>query len=137
VILRARPNPFSLFFDEDSQSENVEQSSPAHTAGMQYGVSVGKEALADLPRFPSVGRRVQRHIDHYRCADNILARNAAPEATVIGISAIVAHHKIAIIRNLVGSVEFIRLAEASGIRLGELLSVDPHGAIVNVDSIAG
>ena len=118
------------------QLKNVKQSLPAHAAGMQDGIGVGEETLANLAGFPGVGRRVERHVDHHRRTNYILARDAAPEAAVVRVAAIVAHHKIAIVGDLIGSVQLIRLAGAERIRLGEFLSVDPHGAIVNIDAVA-
>src|SRR5713101_9325158 len=64
---------------------------PADDARMEDGVRIGEEALANLSRLPGFGGDVQRHINQHRRADDIPARDAAPEAAVVGISAVVAH----------------------------------------------
>src|SRR5713101_2785064 len=51
-------------------SERAEDSLPAHDAGMKYGVRVGKEAFANLARLPGLRRNVERHVNHYRRADD-------------------------------------------------------------------
>src|ERR1700693_2771502 len=121
---------------EFPQSKYVKQSAPAHATGMQYGVGIRKKTLANLPRLPGVGWRIQRHINHHRRADNILARHAAPEAAVIRVAAVVAHHKITIVRNFIRRVQLVGLTGSHGIRLGELLAVYKHRSIVNIDTIA-
>src|ERR1035438_1432576 len=63
--------------------KHVKQSLPTNNARMQQGVGVGKKALASLTGFPRIGRHVERHVDHNGRSDNVVARNAAPEAAVI------------------------------------------------------
>src|SRR5450432_598534 len=58
------------------QLKYMKQSLPAHAAGMQDGIGVGEKALTDLTRFPGVGRRVERHVDHHGRTNYILARDA-------------------------------------------------------------
>src|ERR1700722_9822888 len=118
------------------QLEYVKQSSPSHAAGMQDSVGVRKKTLPNLPWLPGVRRRVQRHINHHRRANNILARNAAPEAAVIRVPAIVAHHKITIVGNFIWGVQLIGLASSYRIWLSELLTIDPHRSIVDINIIA-
>src|SRR6202043_3749442 len=124
-------------WEEFPQSKYMKQSSPSHATGMQDGVGIRKKTLANLPRLPRVRRRIQRHINHHRRPDNILARNAAPEAAVVRIAAVVAHHEITIVGNFIRCVKLIRLASPHGVRFGELLTVDKHRSIVNIDIIAG
>ncbi len=50
--------------------------------------------LADVPRFPNFFRRIDRHIDDQRRANNILPRHKSPKPAVVGIVAIVAHHEV-------------------------------------------
>src|ERR1700736_4955057 len=90
--------------EEFSQSKYVKQSSPSHTTGMQDSVGIGKKTFPNLSWLPGIRWRVQRHINHHRRADNVLARNAAPEAAVIRVAAVVAHHKITIVGNFIRSV---------------------------------
>src|ERR1700688_2758249 len=90
------------------QLKYVKQSSPSHATGMQDGVGIRKKTLPNLPRLPGIRWRIQRHINHHRRADNILARNAAPEAAVIGVAAVVAHHKITIVGDFIRRMQLIR-----------------------------
>ena len=69
---------------------------------MKQSVGIGKGAFADLSGFPGVRRGVEGHIDHNRRTD-ILARDATPEAAVVGVSAIVTHHEITVFRDFVGA----------------------------------
>src|ERR1700680_2258341 len=87
--------------EEFPQLKYMKQSSPSHATGMQYGVGVRKKALPNLPGLPGIRRRIQRHINHHWRPDNILARNAAPEAAVIRVAPVVAHHKITIVGNFI------------------------------------
>ena len=66
----------------------------------------------------------------------MVAWNAARKAAVVGISAIVAHHEIAVFGNLIGRVHFVRLARASRVIFGQLLAINPHGPIVDVQSLS-
>src|SRR3984957_20862839 len=122
--------------EELSQLKYMKQSSPSHTAGMQDRVGIRKKTLPNLPWLPGVRRRIQRHINHHRRANNILARNAAPEAAVIRVPAIVAHHKITIVGNFIRGVHIIGLAGSHRIWLSELLTIDPHRSIVDINIIA-
>src|SRR5579864_5019493 len=79
--------------------KRAEDPPPAHFAGMQDGVGIGEEALAKLARFPGFRGNVERHVDHDRSSDNVVARDAAPEAAVVRIGAIVAHDEITVGRN--------------------------------------
>src|ERR1700730_7004023 len=121
---------------EFPQSKYMKQSSPAYAAGMQDGVGIRKKTLANLSRLPGVRWRIQRHINHHRRPDNILARNAAPEPAVVRVAAVVAHYKITIVGTFIRRVQLIGFAGSHGIRLGELLTVDKHRSIVNIDIIA-
>src|ERR1700694_3674859 len=96
--------------EEFPQLKYMKQSSPSHATGMQYGVGVRKKTLPNLPRLPSVRGRIQRHINHHRRPDNILARNAAPKSAVIRIAPVVTHHKVTIVRNFIRCVQLIGLA---------------------------
>ena len=122
--------------EEFPQLKYMKQSSPSHATGMQDSVSVRKKTLPNLPWLPGVGRRIQRHINHHWRANNILARNTAPEAAVIRVAAIVAHHKITIVGNFIWGVQLIGLASSHRIWLSELLTIDPHRSIVDINIIA-
>src|SRR5712664_40487 len=116
---------------------------PAHDSGMQEGIRVGKKPLANLPRLPGIRCGFERHVDHHRRADHIFSRHTAPESAVHGITTIIAHDEIAILRNPVRKLHVLlavwsqsrrcRFGGTSGVILDEFLSVDPDGAIVNVD----
>src|SRR6202166_2281563 len=122
--------------EEFPQLKYMKQSSPSHATGMQDSVGVRKKTLPNLPWLPGVRRRIQRHINHHRRANNILTRNAAPEAAVIRVAAIVAHHKITIVGNFIRGVQLIGLAGSHSIRLSEPLPIDPHGSIMDINTIA-
>src|SRR5438309_7615125 len=110
---------------------------PAHDSGMQEGIRVGKKPLANLSWLPSLRRSIQRHVNPDRRSDNVVSRDAAPEAAVVGISPIVGHHEVTVRGNRVGHGLVIRLAAARSVLFGEFLAVDPDGAIVNVDGVSG
>src|ERR1700676_5504854 len=74
--------------------KSPEQSLPAHQAWMHQRVRIRKEALANLPGLPCVRRNIEGHVDHDGRADNVFARHGTPEAAVIGVPAVVAHHEI-------------------------------------------
>src|SRR6267154_690809 len=94
--------PVTLYrFCREEGLKRSEQSSPAYQARMHQGIRVCKEALANLSGLPRIGRYIEGHVNHDRRTDNVIARNAVPEAAVVGIAAIVAHHKIGIRRNFV------------------------------------
>src|ERR1700730_13799850 len=116
--------------------KSPEQSLPAHQTRMNQRVRVGKEALANLPGLPGVGRDVERHIYHYRRADNIFAWNAAPEAAVVRIAAIVAHHEITVVRNFVRLPQIVRIAAANCVAFVQPLTVHPHRTIVDINGIS-
>src|SRR5215467_8646918 len=73
------------------QLKGAEEALPAHRAGMQDGVRIGVEALANMTGLPGILRNIERHIDHDRSADDVVSRDRAPEAAVVRIGPIVAH----------------------------------------------
>src|SRR5215831_20832428 len=83
--------------------KQMEQSAPAHSAGMEEGIRVGEEPGTDVA-IPGVLRCVERHVDDHRRAENILARHAAPEPAVIRVAAVVSHGKIAVVFHRVGEL---------------------------------
>src|SRR5437763_714367 len=103
---------------------------------MQDGVCIGEEALAKLARLPGFGRNVEGHVDHHRRADDVVARDTAPEAAVVRVGAIVTHDEITVGRHFVRHTQFVRLGGASRVFLGEALAVNPHGALMNVNGVA-
>src|SRR5712664_2173155 len=92
--------------------KSPEQSFPPHQARMHQRVRVRKKTLANLPRLPGIGGDVERHVYHHRRADNIVARYRTPETAVIRVSAVIAHHKITVFRNLEGLLEIVRVRAA-------------------------
>ena len=74
-------------------SKRFKQPAPAYRAGMQKSVGISREARAYSAGFPGVAGGVDGRVDHYRCADDIFARNAADEAAVVGVAAVVAHNE--------------------------------------------
>src|SRR3984893_17106083 len=113
-----------------------EQSSPAYQARMHQGIGGRKEALANLSGWPRIGRYIEGHVNHDRRTDNVIARNALPEAAVVGIAAIVAHHKIAIRRHFVRHLQIVRIRTTNGVILDQPLPVDPHRSVMNVNGVS-
>src|SRR6266446_2617892 len=74
--------------------KSPEQSFPAHQARVHQCVRVRKKTLANLPGLPGIGGDVERHVYHHRRADNIVAGHWTPEAAVVRVPAVIAHHKI-------------------------------------------
>src|ERR1035438_4653171 len=107
---------------------------PAYFARVQDGARVREKTLADLPRFPSVGRYVERHINHDRRSDNVVARNATPKAAVIRIGTVIAHRKITIVRHVIRKLDVgitrrctsrrSRFTRTDGVILVEFLAID-------------
>src|SRR5260370_30595439 len=107
---------------------------------MEHGVGISKEPLANPSRIPSLGRSIERHVEYDGSADNVPSRNAANEAAVVRVLAVVAHRKIAVVGNLIrqGDVRGLdALGGTQGVRLAELLSVYPDRAIMNVHGVSG
>src|ERR1700740_1421461 len=116
----------------------MEEAPPAHDAGMQEGVGVGEEALANRAGFPGVLRSVERHVNHHRSANDVAARDAAPEAAVERVAAVITQGEITILRNVVRESYVLvrrKLPRGSGhggagrVLLDEHAAVDPDGAV--------
>src|SRR6267143_5686931 len=120
--------PARKYHDFTNPLKGPEDALPPHDAGMQDGVRVGEETLAKLTWFPGFRRNIERHVNHDWRADDVLARDAAPEPAVVGVAAIVAHHEVAVGGNGVGHVHFVGLAAAVRVFFAQFLAVDPHGA---------
>src|SRR6266446_8578809 len=100
--LERRGGSRRLLQTSQNNLKRPENPTPADYAGMQDGVRIGKKPYLNLARIPGPGRRVQRHVNHHGRSDNVLSRDAAPEAAVEGIVTIVAHGQVTIRWNLVG-----------------------------------
>src|SRR5882762_4079054 len=117
---RTRRGGTRRLFSQTSFQQKLKSSKnsvPAHDAGMQQSIRVGIKPFLDLAGLPSFRRNIQRHVNQDRGSDDVFSRNAAPEAAVIGISAIVAHHEITIRGNFERHVLIVGLARASGVFL--------------------
>src|SRR6516162_3135096 len=68
--------------------KHMKQPAPPHGAGMNQGIPVGKEPGGDVA-VPGVARRVQRHIDEHRRAEDVVARHATPVAGIERVLAVV------------------------------------------------
>ena len=125
----------------------MEQSFPAHNAGMQDCSGVSEKALADLAGLPGVRRHIQRHVNHYGSANYVVPGNAAPGSAVVGIGAVVAHREITIVRYVIRKFDIgvagrrasgrRGLSESDGVRLIGFLAVDVDSAVAQVDRVAG
>src|SRR5262249_5881428 len=78
----------------------MKQPAPANFAGMNERVGVRGNTVENSARTPGFAARINRHVNHDRCADDVVTRNAANEAAVERVLAIVAHHEKAPGRNL-------------------------------------
>src|SRR6185369_4684478 len=129
--------------------KNPEQSAPANFSGVEDGARIGKEAIDERAGFPRRRGLVDRHVNHDRSSDDVGARDTAGEAGVQRIAAIVAHDEEAVGGNGVGKdaafasewtakEEWLAgLGNAGGVGFVETRSIDPHGAVVDVDGLAG
>src|SRR5438045_9626240 len=114
---------------------------------MNQRASIREKAFANLAGLPSVLRDIQRHVDHHWGADDVAARNAAPEAAVVRIAAVIAHREITIFWNMIWKFQVSVAGRRSsrrgwigapdGVILLELLTIDPHCSFANVERIAG
>src|SRR5207302_2967513 len=127
----------------------MEQAPPANGAGMEDAIYVRGKARAEIAGLPGVFRRLERHVNHHRSANDIFARHATPEAGIERILAVVAHGEITFRRYLVrknlffvGKCAFVgagrrRIRWSARVRLFKAFAVDPDGALADVDHIAG
>src|SRR5689334_1689636 len=79
----------------------MKQAPPTNSAGMKDAVDVCRETRAEISGLPSAFRRVDRHVNHNRSADNVLPRDAAPVTRVERILTIVSHGEITMGRDSV------------------------------------
>src|SRR5690349_20066393 len=118
----------------------MKEAVPANVGGMEERVEVSGEALTDPAGVPSLLGSYHGHINQDGSADDILPRHTADEAAVVRILTVVAHHEVAILRNLVGhgNVRGVRaLGAPQSVIFLEFLAVDPDGAVVDIDGVAG
>ena len=66
---------------------------------MDYSVSIGEKALAYIA-VPGISGRINRHVDRYRCAENLAPGNAAPVSAVVGVISAIAHYEVLMARNV-------------------------------------
>src|SRR5712691_12630788 len=99
---------------------------------MQQGVSVSKKALTNVAGSPRAAGRVHGHVNHNRSADNVFAGNTTHKTTVVGILTIIAHHKIAIVGDLVRGLHFVTFSSALGVIFVEFPAVDPNSSVADV-----
>src|SRR5262249_909506 len=160
-FMACNPFPGDLNFDTASigrasgggqwngTSENVKQTPPTNSAGMEDSVYVRREACAEIPRLPRAFRRFDRHVDDNRRSNDVLARHTAPEARVERILPVVAHREVTLWRNFVGEnlffsgeFAFVRAGRrratcADGVVLFEALAVNPDRAFANINNVSG
>src|SRR5437660_1164258 len=141
------PQDFS--HKQQSESKNMEQAPPANGAGMEDAIYVRGKARAEIAGLPGVFRGVERHVNHHGRADDVFARNATPEAGVERVLAVIAHREITARRHrewkyffFAGERAFVRTRRGRNGAAGcvgflEAFAVDPDGAFVNINNIAG
>src|SRR6266478_3323470 len=132
---RRRLLPTAIAYQDELK--RVKNALPAHDPGMQKGVGIRKKTFANLAGLPGFGRNIQRHVNNHGRSDDVIARDAAPEAAIVGIRSIVTHNKITISGNFVRRVQFVGFADAGGVLFHELLPIDPYSAVMNVHGVAG
>src|ERR1700756_3770601 len=111
---------------------------------MKQSIPVRPKTLRDIA-IPCVTGSVDGHVDGHGRAKNGAAWNATPVTTVVGIAAVVAHHKVLIFRNGYRHSperreQFIvrrNFRRTGRIGLLQLRAVDPDGTVANVDLVAG
>src|SRR5262249_37021690 len=116
---------------------------------MDNCIGVGRNAIEHSSGAPRFAGRVNGHVNHDGRADDVVARNAADEAAVQRIAAIVAHYEIAVRRNferknvgLAGKIatEKIWLAalrRPDCVVFAQARTIDVNSAVVNVHGFAG
>src|SRR5258708_7140982 len=110
---------------------------------MQQGTSIGAEAFDDIA-IPRVAGGVYGHVDRHGRAKNGAAWNATPEAAVVRVAAVIAHHEVLIFgngqgRSVEGREQFIvrrKFGGAGGVVFLQLRAVDPDGTVMNLDFVA-
>src|SRR5580704_7594799 len=117
--------------------ESMEQALPAHFVRMNQSVEISSEALFDVARLPNFFRRIDGHVNKQRSADNIRARHEAPEAAVVRIIAIVAHHKIIASRNFYRPEIIAGTGRIHAVRFDERFVIYINDAALHFEQIAG
>src|SRR5260221_991916 len=118
----------------------MEQPAPANGAGMNDRISVGEEAGADIA-IPGIARRLERHINEHRRAENVIAGDAAPIAGVERIFAVVAHDEVAVSGDGEGQASeggdelraAGRLSTTNGVIFDQPFTVGVYSAVQDVD----
>src|SRR5580704_15922347 len=135
---------FTTNSNQKTNLEKVKEALPANAAGMNQTACVGGEAFHQVARLPCVRARfawgfrgVHGKVNHYRNADERVARRESPEAAVIGVATIIAHHKIICGRNNPLATGFDGAVGFFQIWFDELRAVDEDVAIVNFNGVTG
>src|SRR4029453_11570051 len=79
---------------------------------------------------------LRRPVDREHLADDVRPRDGAPVAAVARLPAVVAHHEVVVVRDLLLG-EVAPVAHAVQVRLVELLAVDVDEAVLAPDLLAG
>src|SRR5581483_10219274 len=117
-------------------SKRAKDASPANHAWVQHGIDIGVDAFADLAGLPGIRRNIERHINQDRSANDVFARDNAPETAVVGIGAVIAHDEIRIGRDFERAMEIVRFGRTQRVFLDGALAINPNGTIMNLDRIA-
>src|SRR5579871_1590066 len=141
-----------VFIAHDSPNENlekVEDPAPAYLAGMDNRIGINRDSIEYGAGTPGLARRINRHINHYGRADDVIARNAADESAVERILPVVSHQEIAIFgdgewkeRGLTNGLLDKRqriawFGYSDGVVFVQHVAVDVDVAVVNVNRFAG
>src|ERR1019366_2118287 len=115
--------------------EHLEDAAPAHNARMQQDACVRDHSVADMSRIPIFLRRVNGQLQENGRPNYILFWPESPLPAVIGIVAVIAHHKIFALGNGYRTVVVERVGRRRAVRFIEFLAVDIHHAFPNLDLV--
>src|SRR5260221_4341501 len=126
----------------------MKQPPPANFAGMNHRVGVSGNAIENRAGAPRLARGFNGHINDDRRADDVFARDAAGEAAVERIAAIIAHYENTAGRDGVREdispsseraeivVRVSGLGAADSVVFAKAGTVDPDAAVMNIHGFA-
>src|SRR5215472_11763080 len=96
--------------------KTVKDAVPADFARMDENAEISFHPLAYVAWLPNAFRRADGHEDEKRRGNDVSARNKSPVAAVVGIAAIVTHHKVFVWWDDQGSVMNVLRKRGSPVR---------------------
>src|SRR5262249_22493366 len=126
----------------------MKEPAPANFARMNQGIGVDRDAIENRTGTPGFARRINGHVNHHGCTDDMVARNTANEAAVERIFAIVPHKKQTVLGNRIGKQSGFadgllnerqrraRFGAADSVIFVQDVSVDVDMAVVHINRLA-